>query len=381
MEKLPRLMSYLLLNIAVIGGANASIVGVVTESTASSLIDRYDTENDFRYISYSGEQISESYGDASFGYAASFDTTSRVGPGVVEFQNGNASYGRGVQSVSRTVVDVYFENTGSESVRPTLNSQITPAGLGIYVSGCMANDLRNCALRDDGDYDWQDVGNRVAPGAEAVGTRFDFKVMAGDEVLFELNGGLSLVLGEDGSPNRIVQDFGGVENFLTDFRQTSPFGSEQQISFDWGATDFLVEFPEAMLLAPGEIGNITYITEVSTFSTADCYDTGRQACPIAYGSFGDPIGRGGAGGTRGTSSASSLLSSLLASPLENDSGSIEGLEFGLYEFNYPTFENGQIGFRAVSGPGINSASVVPAPASAGLLLLAALGLFACRRHN
>lgn len=355
----------LLLSLSVCNTAYAGIIGVLTESSATATVFKPDANGNPRVASFSGAQISESFGDVGLGSAASFDTTSRVGPGVVEFQNGNASYGEGVVSVSRTVVDVAFENTGANAVRPTLNSQITPAGLGIYVSGCPASNLRDCALRDDGDYDWQDIGNLVGDGEAAVGTRFDFKVVSGDEVLFELSGGLSLVIGENGALNTIVQDFGDVEGFLTDFRQTSPQGTEQQISFDWGATDFEVEFPEYLTLDPGESGSVTYITEVTTFSNAFCFDTGRQACPIAYGSFGDPIGRGGAGGTRNTNRVGQLLSSQLM----NDNSSIDGLEFGKYEFNFPTFENGELGFRAVRGPGINAGATVPAPQSFGLFML------------
>lgn len=365
MPKFPRSATLLLLVLSMHNTVQAGIIGVLTESSATATVFKPDANGNPRVVSFTGAQISESFGDVGLGSAASFDTTSRVGPGVVEFQNGNASYGEGVVSVSRTVVDVSFENTGENAVRPTLNSQITPAGLGIYVSGCPANNLRDCALRDDGDYDWQDVGNRVGDGEAAVGTRFDFKVVSGDDVLFELTGGLSLVLGENGSLNTIVQDFGDVEGVLTDFRQTSPQGSEQQISFDWGATDFDVEFPEYLTLDPGESGSVTYITEVTTFSNAFCFDTGRQACPIAYGSFGDPIGRGGAGGTRNTN----MVGQLLSSQLMNNDSSIEGLEFGKYEFNFPTFENGELGFRALRGPGIAAGATVPAPSSFGLLML------------
>jgi hypothetical protein len=353
MEKLLKYFTALLFIMSMHGAVYANIIGVLTESSAIGTF-RDDVDGNPIIASYSGAQINEAFGSSDFGSAAIFDTTSRVGVGVVEFQNGNASYGRQVQSTSRTVVDISFENTSNTSVQPTLNSQITAAGLGIYVSGCSANDLRTCELRDDGDYDWQDVG-RVdsVPGSAVVGTHFDFKVVSGEDILFQLSGGLSLLIGENGNPNTIVEDFADIESFLTNFRRTSPDGSVQQISYDWGATDFLVEFPESLMLAPGEIGNLTYITEVTTFSNAFCYDTGRQACPIAYGAFGDPIGRGGEAGPRN-------LSRLVAA--QSSSGSpISGINSGLYQFNLPTFENGEIGFRAISGPGIVPVESVPEP--------------------
>lgn len=326
-----------------VNNSNAAIIGVLTESTAMATFERLDVDGNPFTVSYSGPQISEEFGGVGLGAATSFDTTSRVGEGVVEFQNGSASYGQGVESLSRTVVDVFFQNTSNETIRPTLNSQITPAGLGMYVSGCQATNLRQCEIRDDGDYDWQDVGNLVPVGDAAVGTRFDFKVMSGEDTLFSLSGGLSLIIGDDQNPNQIVQDFSEVENFLTNFRQTSPNDSQQQISFDWEATDFTVEFPETLMLAPGEFGNLTYITEVTTFSKAFCFGQGRQACPIAYGSFGDPVGRGG-----GARPRFGLFDS---DPLNDES--INGLDFGLFEFSLPTFENGQIGYQVISGPGIN----------------------------
>lgn len=364
MIKLYKPFTALLLATLLHGAAHASIIGVLTESSAVGTF-RNDADGNPITVSYSGAQISEEFGDAGFGSAAVFDTTSRVGVDVVEFQNGNASYGTQVQAVSRTVVDVSFENTSDMTVRPTLNSQITPAGLGLYVSGCSATDLRTCEIRDDGDYTWQDVGTAVDPGEAVVGSRFDFKVVSGEDVLFELSGGLMLVLGEDGNPNTIVQDFGDIENFLTDFRQTSPLGSEQQISFDWAATDFLVEFPEMFMLDPGEIGNLTYITEVTTFSNSFCYGEGRQACPIAYGAFGDPVGRGGAAGPQ----KNDLISQLFEghSKLDEEIEPIEGLDFGKYDFSMPTFENGDFVYRAVSGPGIERS--VPVPASFGLLAM------------
>ena len=194
--------------------------------------------------------------------------------------------------------------------------------------------------------------------------------------MFELTGGLTLVIGKDGSPNTIVKDFGDVEDFLTNFGQTSPEGSEQQISFDWGATDFLVEFPESLMLDPGEIGNLTYITEVTTFSNAFCYDTGRQACPIAYGAFGDPLGRGGEAGPRRLSFAKGLS----ASP-SMTSSAINGLDIGTYKFNLPTFENGEIGFRAISGPGITPTVNVPGPATFGLFALSLTYIVIRRKHQ
>ncbi len=366
----------LVLSLTLSGAANAVIIGVLTESSAMATVFRPDENGNPRIVNFEGAQISESYGNVGLGSAARFDATAQVGVNVVEFQHGNAAFGEGVISQSRTAIDIAFRNTTGRTLRPALNSQITPAGLGLYVSGCPADDLRECGLRDDGDYDWQDVGERVAPGDPAVGTRFDFKVVSGEEVLFELSGGISLVLGENRAPNTIVRDLSRVENVLTDFRQTSPPGNQQQISFDWGVTDFLVEFPGALTLAPGEVSTVSYISEVTTFSNAFCFDAGRQACPIAYGAFGDPIGRGGAAGQRPSTSVSQFFA-----PGVLAAHGINGLEFGTYRFNYPTFENGQINFRLISGPGIGGQAQVSEPAPLALLGLGVSGLMLIRRYR
>lgn len=361
MDKFLKIIAAGLVTLPMHGFVNASIIGVVTESTATATF-KDDVDGVPIIIDFSGAQISESIGDSIFGSAASFNTTSRVGPGVVEFQLENASYGEQVKSVSRSVIDVSFENTGTESVRPTLNSQITPAGMGFYVSDCAAENVSECEVLENGDYGLQNVGSTVAPGMAAIGSYFDFRVVAGDDVLFELTGGLELIVGENGLPNTVVQYFDEVDGFLTNFRHTSPLGSQQHIGFGWDATDFEVIFPDELILNPGQIGTVSYITEVSTFTYSTCVENG-EPCPMAYAAFGDPIGRGG------TSNPTTLSRSLqFASFATTSEPTIDGYQAGLYRMAMPTFEDGILTYRANSGPGIASIDV-PAPSSFALLAM------------
>lgn len=341
--------------------AQAEVIGVLTEASAIGTF-RNDVDGIPITINFSSPQISESFGDASFGSGASFDTTSRVGVGVVEFQNGNAASGARATTTSRTIVDVTFRNDGSDTVRPVLNSQITPAGLGIYVSGCVGGDLRGCGLKDD-DYSFQDAGSGDADGRIA-GSSFVFRITGSGRTLYELTGDVTLMAGLDGAPNYIVEDFGTSAGVLNGFGRNSPIGSDFEVGFDWDATDFTVTFPEELTLAPGEFGTLTYFTEVTSFSNAFCFDVGRQACPIAYSSFGDPVGKGG-----GTNLASAPVGARLAAD-----DSIGGLSFGTFLFNYPTFERGVLDYR------LADAVPVPEPAGFGLLLLGVAALARARRN-
>jgi hypothetical protein len=160
--------------------------------------------------------------------------------------------------------------------------------MGIYLSDCDAENLLNCDSITDPGFGFQDLEDSFT-GHGTVFTEFNFSVVAGDEVLYAISGGfqLDIINGED---NVFTQNFSEVEGVLNNFRQTSIEGSQNQLTFDWDVTDFEVLFPLHMTLAPDEIGTVRYITEVITGATG-CGSS--NACPIAYGAFGDPIGRGG----------------------------------------------------------------------------------------
>ena len=339
------LSSLLALSVVLIsmhGLANAGIIGLLTQSTAEGFVGLGGSEQgegDNIYIS--NPQINASFGNQNFGSASRFDSISDLDGDKILFMNANSSYGFNSFSTSKTVVDISYQNTSNEVVRPKLQSQILAAGMGFYLSDCTAENLLTCGSSDDPSYGFGDITGPLADGG-VVSSQFSFRVQAGDEVLFSLSG--SVFLNIDSGPNTIVQDFDEATGFLNNFRQTSPLGSTNQLTFDWDSTDFEVLFPVDLILEPGEIGTISYITEITTGVVAQC--SGGLLCPIAYAAFGDPIGRGG---------------------LPSSRPQIEGIEPGLYELK-ASFDNDIIRLFTTSRPNLPIASV-PSPAPLTLLML------------
>lgn len=90
-------------------------------------------------------------------------------------------------------------------------------------------------------------------------------------------------------------------------------------------------FPDDGALLPGQVGRLTYETQVTAYSNTPCvfFLQGGDACAVTYGAIGDPVARGGGSSPR-----------------------IQGLDIGNYEFQRPTFNDGIINFEVISGPGI-----------------------------
>jgi hypothetical protein len=371
MKSLTKNLLPLLLATSVYGTANASIIAVVTESTANGAYWDILNEAGLDPVNFNNPQIAEEYGSRELGSAGTFDSISDVDGGDILFKNGNASFGAQAISSSRTVVDITFKNTGAEAVIPILKSQILPAGMGFFLSDCTAENIRNCQTNDDIDFGFDDITSLNGPGGAAMGAMFDFKVMAGDSLLYSLTGSMSLMIG-DGGPNTIVTDFSEVEGVLNGFQQTSPLDSLQQLTFDWGATDFDVIFPDELL--PDASATVSYITEVSTFTNAFCVQVGAPACAVAYASFGDPIGRGGSTRPRTAEASSGALAAMASDT------TINGYEAGLYRMALPTFENGVLTYRANSGPGIGATSV-STPNSFAFMILGVAFLALRRKRN
>ncbi len=347
------------LSVAQVSVSHSAIVGVVTESFATADFERVDNEGNPIQLDFKGPIISEEFGSYGFGSAVSFDSDSNMGDGVIEFQNGNASYGDSVLSTSRTVVDIFYTNTTDQEILPTLNSQIMAGGFGLYTTSCLATDLRVCEIGQDDSYDLLGAGLGVSTGELVASAEIDFQVMAGDHVLLELSGGISLIKGETGQSNTFVTDFSNIENFLNNFRDSSDLDSLKDKTYDWDATDITLSFPDILALAPNEVGNLTYITEVTTFSDSFCVleeaNVANNDCTISYASFGDPVGRGGGSNTR-----------------------IAGIDFGFFEFQFPTFEDGIIEFRV--DPSIDIVNDVPVIQVSALFAVALGGLLFRRRR-
>lgn len=337
------------MSLLVISNSYSAIIGIETVSTAEAIFDRTDSEGNPIELNFEGEQISEEFGNSSFGSAIVFDASSGFNDdGDYEWQNGNASYGDGVTSTSRTVVDISFQNNTDDVILPSLNSEILSAGLGMYSTGCDASNLRLCETGESFFMTLINGGDGSFLFGETIASSsFNFMIMSGDIVLFELSGGMSLLYGGEGG-NFLATDFSNAADFLNDFSQTSSEDDPREMTFDWKATDINITLPQVLALNPGDIGSITYITEVTTFSDSFCLleeaDESSLDCIMAYGAFGDPVGRGGGARPR-----------------------ITGLDLDIpLIFDKPTFENGVITLRQNDD---SSTVDVSSPATAALAFI------------
>lgn len=353
--------------------ANAGIVAIVTESTASGNYFEQETEGGGGdgSVSFDDPQISESVGNREFGSAGAFDSVSDVDGDVIFFKNGNSAFGAQAFSTSRTVVDITFTNTSNDAVNPILDSQIVPAGMGFYLTDCAADNTRQCATTDGNFFNLENVESFFgSPGETILESAFNFEVVSAGEVLFQLQGSISLVAGAElGDPNTIVTNLSQIDNFLTDFQQTSDIDSDQELTFDWGATDFEVIFPDELL--PNDSATVSYITEVSTTVASGCSSflgLTNDPCGISYASFGDPIGRGGRGRVLPPELNNIQAARFASATTANSDTAITGYEAGLYTMAAAfDSETGLLSYRATSGPGIG---IVEASAPASVVFVA-----------
>jgi hypothetical protein len=346
MNKYTKTSFAILLSFSIYEKASAEIISVDVEATA---VGAYQlTIEEIIGVDVNNTQIDQVVGSRDDGSAGSFDSTSFIDDTTILFKNANGAFGTYASSTSRTSVDITFQNQTNDAIRPVFDSQILAAGMGFYMSDCTAVNLRECGSRDQDDITFLDVTGFAGNLGAAAETSFNFEIVSEGQTLFALTGKLSLILGENGGPNTIVRQFSNVEGFLNNFAETSSLDNQTQISYDWDVTDFEVVFPTDLL--PGDSTSVQYITEVTTLTNSNCIESGGLACPVAYGGFGDPVGRRG-GGFRFPSDEP-----------------INGFEAGLYRMA-ASFDDGVLSYRAVSGPGIEPVTV-PTPPALILLLLA-----------
>lgn len=343
----------------------AQVTGVVTNTTAT--VQLKDGADAPRIFNYDGQVIAGDQGGDGLGGGATFASTSKVATDYVEFRNGNASGGTIALATSFTSVDVSFTNNSGQDVRPVLNSTITAAGMGLFVAppACL-NGITGCAPGQDfpgnfrGFQFFEPVDFNGMSG-QLAGARFDFKIIGGGQVIYDLSGGFDLV--RSGGANVIVTDFADAQNELNNFRIFAPPGDPQnsygpnEYDIAWDATDILVDFAAGGLLKDGESSTLTYETTVTTYSLSSCAGQLTGACLVAYGAFGDPIGSGGG--------IKPSLRDLLLSGLNGSSDSAPtNVTFDSFAFKLPEFQaDGTLRYDYIGlAPG------VPEPASWALML-------------
>lgn len=340
------------------GAAQANITTVDVNAIVSAEYHN-TTEDNSGVLNFSAEgtQIDEILGGSSIGSGISLDSMSDIDGSEILFKNGSGSYGDIAIGTAKTVVEIGFQNDTELAFTPVLNSQILPAGLGMYLTGCLNDNIRVCASRDLPDRVFEGVNSPRGGPDIIMQSEFKFSVVSEGEELYSLSGDLRMIAGTEGSDFEIIRNIDEASQVLNNFRQTSELDSGTQFTYDWDATDFQITFPRELL--PSETTSVQYITEVSSRAFTSC--TRQQdgsVCPIAYAAFGDPIGRGGFSNPR---------------PLST----IQGFDTGLYRMA-TSFEDGVLTYKAIDGPGLTRSVSNP---SSIVLLLSGLTLLVWRRKS
>jgi hypothetical protein len=324
-------------------GAAAQVTGVVTSTTATVTF-KPDVNGNNIVDSYSGQQIGAADGDNSFGSGGDFASASQLATNSIAFENGNASSGEYTYLTSQTDVAVTYTNNSGSVVTPQLQSQIVPAGLGVYVGFQCLADLTSCPEYNQ-NRTFQSFSPDGASGSSAnnlAGAAIDFKILSGATVVYDLSASIDLVYDPTTGKNVFVDNFAQAQATLNGFGLETTPGSSTQYGFNWQATNIDVAFPDGTLLQPDQSATLTYQTTVQTYSRSECFELMTNGCLIAYSSFGDPIG--GAMPIKPGANAALLTNGFTSSdPISN-------LNFQDFTFDYPTFQNGVLGFQLAGVP-------------------------------
>jgi hypothetical protein len=264
-----------------------------------------------------------------------------IGREFVTFESSNTVAGPYVKTESYSTVAIGLHNTTGQDVH--FESTITPAGLGFYLAdtsaeGCLYS---GCAPVSLGGLSLGNLGGTEDLSLLAeVG--FDFSISrrgaAGElETLYSLSG--TLGLNSDGFIDALGYA-GDLDLPATGARSLFDFTEQNysatNIGYTWGATPVELDIGNAV------DQTLIYTTRVTSMSNGGCI-LETSFCLVAYSGFGDPVGRGG-----GVSAFARGITSM--------SGAT-GVTFGPSTFEFPTFEDGVLSFRAAGG------GAVPEPAT------------------
>jgi len=300
----------------------------------------------------------------SQGGGAAYYSSFSSGPSAISFESGNASL-RGdnpVRSTSTSSVDITIKNSGSSSVNATMQSQITAAGLGLYLadtspdiagacggsslfSGSGGDPFGGCGQTNGGQTFADLPISRGREGALA-GAEFAFTVTVGGATVYDFTGEETLSVNPATGQlavNPLVLSDDSVLQGLTHIRPGMPGSAD---GYTWNASEVNIALGA---LAAGASEDVVYTATVTTFSDVNCVTSDPSVCLVPYAAFGDPIGRGG--GT--TNVAPRFGLGLDASPLADATGPISFVDdWGPQTFQTPTFDfqDGVLSFNSVPEP-------------------------------
>lgn len=335
--------------------AQAQVTAIDTGTTSRlEFLPGFDPVPDGIY-NFIGPQINESRSDPNSFGGSSLAATSLLTPDYIEFQNGSASMGNYVQVTTTTNVDITLRNDTAAPIVPQLLSTITAAGLGIFVGNvgevCRVTSVSSCGPTL-GTGSFNDFS--LYPGGEVPSllarTAFDFSVLSDGITVYSLTGSLELWNSANG--NFFVENLDDAAAALSGFGQI--ITDAEWRGFAWDATAVPINFVGDTLLAVGDSRTLSYVTTTTSYSAVAC-DT---ECLVAYGSFGDPVGRGAGIAPRLTAFSPGGFESFAAFSSDDAIAFAAApafelfpdIKFQTFEFQIPVFENGVLSFQPLAVP-------------------------------
>jgi hypothetical protein len=284
-------------------------------------------------------------------YYSSFSAT----PSLISFESASAGL-RGSNQISTTLsssVDITIKNGGANAVNAMLQSQLTGAGLGLYLantagpcggSGLFAggDPFGGCAQTTGGQTFAQLP--TASPSEPVAGASFDFNVTVGGVQVYDFTGQETLTLNPlTGKPavNALVLSDNNVLQGLTHIQPGMPGSADGYL---WNNSNVDIALGS---LAAGASEDVVYTATVSTFSFVNCITASPSVCLVPYAAFGDPIGKSG-----GTNSAARLFGAQGEFPAIGANGIPYVDDWGPQTFHVPTFDfnTGVLSFNGVPEP-------------------------------
>lgn len=273
------------------GAATAQVSAVLTQSTAT-----VDLTPPSGHFEFSGVNLDGAVNDASPSGVTYNSRNELDGPEIL-FVNGNVSSGSFAGSTTFTSLDISFTNDARETVPLIVHSTLLPAGFGLFIadSGCATGKVIACIETVGArGFDVMPLNN-TSEGSDLrlAYTSFDFRILSGESTIFSLTASLTLrydpELGYNVIDREIEQAANGDRETFLGLNGFKAFkDTPTALAYVWDSTDVVFDLG---FFEPGATRSLTYTTSVTTFTRS--FGDGTNGI-VAFGEFGDPVGRGGA---------------------------------------------------------------------------------------